>query len=118
MKDGMYFLEFRSSLGVEGVGLAVLVGQSLNGGDDGYVYQGSLQGDAATISSKVHISRYNPSAVSIFGPLENFDLELSGTWHPNGQHFSLTGTIPGQPHLPISVNGCRFRNLGRLHELA
>jgi hypothetical protein len=50
------------------------------------------------------IKRWNPGHVSVFGSLENFDLQLNGKGSADGS-FTLTGGIPSNPGLSIKIAG-------------
>jgi hypothetical protein len=111
MQDGIYYVEFQSSLGATGHGLAVVSNDSLNGGDFGYIYQGRVKDAGNNASTRIQVSRYNPNAQSIFGLIDNFSLDLEGTLRQGSDVFNLSGTIPGQPQLRISIAGRKLRDL-------
>ena len=106
MQDGIYHVRFSSSQGLAGEGLAVVKAGSVNGGDFGYLYLGQLLADGERVSGQLEIKRWNASAQSVFGPLVNFALTLTGT--VNGESFRVSGGIPGQPNLKISIDGRRL----------
>jgi hypothetical protein len=109
--DGIYYVEFQSSLSAVGYGLAVLSNGSINGGDFGYIYQGRMNNTGNNISTRIQVSRYNSNAQSVFGSIDNFSLDLAGSIRQNGSEFSLSGAIPGQPQLRISITGRKLRDL-------
>jgi len=104
MQNGIYQVHFSSSLGAAGSGLAVVKDCSIKGGDDGYLYLGHLTGDDGALSGRLDIKRYNKARVSIFGPLHDFGLALSGSASPDGS-FRVSGAMAGQPALTINIAG-------------
>jgi len=104
MQDGIYHVRFSSSVGSSGEGLIVFKQGTVNGGDAGYLYIGQLGVNGETLSGQLNIKRWNPAHVSVFGPLDNFDLQLSGKEN-SGSSFAVTGGIPSQPGLSITITG-------------
>jgi hypothetical protein len=115
MENGIYHIEFKpAGSDTVGNGLVVLQNGSVNGGDISYIYRGMEITKGENIISKIQVSRYDASQQSIFGSLENFDLELSGTLSKDGREFSLSGTIVGQPQFRIHIAGKKLRDLAPL----
>lgn len=108
IKDGLYVVSFSSS-DDHGTGVVVVKDGAVNGGDYAYTYQGHLVQQEGAVSSTLEVSRYNPTAQSIFGPVENFELELSG--NVNGNRFDMTGNVKGQPSHTINVAARHFKDL-------
>lgn len=106
MQDGIYHVVFSSPLGSAGEGLAVVKDGAVNGGDHGYLYIGQLLAADANISGQLEITRWNPSAQSIFGPIQNFTLALTG--NASGDNFLVSGGVQGQPALRITIKGRRL----------
>jgi hypothetical protein len=79
------------------------------GGDSQYFYVGtySLQGSKAV--AKVKITHYTGTTYSIFGALDEFDLELSGT--PAHGGFTMNGYIVQNRALQISMRLTRRAEL-------
>ena len=63
------------------------------------------------VVSTVHVSRYDATEQSVFGPLEKFDLKLSGTVDTTSDEFHLSGDIVGQPRLCIRITGKKVCDL-------
>lgn len=104
MQDGIYHVRFSSSVGSSGEGLIVVKQGSVNGGDSGYLYTGHFNVTGNAISGRLNIKRWNPGHVSVFGSLDNFDLQLSGSSNA-GSTFNVSGGMPSQPSLSISIAG-------------
>jgi T3SS negative regulator,GrlR len=104
MKDGIYHVKFASTMGAAGEGLVVVKDGSVNGGDAGYLYQGALAPDAAgQLQGQLQVHRWNPGHVSVFGPLGNFALSLTG--QAANDSFTVSGGIPDRPGLNITIKG-------------
>ena len=43
-----------------------------HGGDDGFVYRGTYNVEGQKVTAQIGISKHNPGAQSIFGPIENW----------------------------------------------
>jgi len=104
MQDGIYHVRFSSSVGSSGEGLIVVKQGTVNGGDAGYLYIGQLVISGETLSGQLNVKRWNSGHVSVFGPLDNFDLQCSGKENSGGA-FTVTGGIPSQPGLSITIAG-------------
>ena len=106
MPIGIYHVRFSSSIGGVGEGLVVIKDGAVNGGDAGYLYTGSLTENAGNLSGRLTIKRWNPGHVSVFGPLDSFELQLHGQGNPTVPGtFFVTGGIPQQPNITISIEG-------------
>ena len=109
MQDGIYHVRFSSPQGSSGEGLIVVKSGAVNGGDASYLYLGQMLADGDKVSGQLDIKRWNNGAPSIFGPLGNFALYLTGT--VNGEAFKVTGGVNGQPNLKITIDGRRLSNI-------
>ncbi|WP_457334949.1 GrlR family regulatory protein [Rhizobacter sp. P5_C2] len=104
MKNGIYHVDFKSNSQSIGQGTIVLQDGKASGGDTGYTFSGAFSGPDTALTARIGVRKWNPRAVSIFGPLSQFDLDLLGTSSNSGT-FSLNGTIVGQPSLRITISG-------------
>jgi T3SS negative regulator,GrlR len=105
MQNGIYHVNFSSSQNSAGTGIVVIKDGSVNGGDDGYLYTGLLLADGNQVSGQLQIKRWNASATSVFGPLDNFGLNLVGTSDDLAGTFTVSGGIAGQYGATISIHG-------------
>ena len=103
MRDGMYHVIFSSAQGA-GEGLAVFKGESVNGGDDGYLYTGPKTQKGDAFKSTLTIKKWKQDAQSIFGNVQQFTLNLEGRDSPGGG-FEASGHVVGQPDARISIRG-------------
>jgi len=103
MQDGIYHVTFSSNVNDLGEGIVVFKGNSVNGGDYGYLYTGTKTDDSPRFSSRLTIKQWNPAAQSVFGPRKEFVLNLSGV--SSGSGFEAQGSVEGQSHLTVIARG-------------
>jgi T3SS negative regulator,GrlR len=104
MIDGIYHVTFSSNSNDFGAGIAVFKGNSINGGDHGYLYTGTKNGQDGQFNSTLTIKQWNPSVQSVFGPVKEFVLEINGT-SSSDNSFVAHGNINGQPEAKITIRG-------------
>ena len=104
MIDGIYHVTFSSNSNDFGEGIAVFKGNSVNGGDHGYIYTGTKSGQDDKFSSTLTIKQWNPSVQSVFGAAKEFVLELNGS-SSGDNSFLAHGQVAGQPQARISIRG-------------
>lgn len=104
MIEGIYHVRFSSNTGDLGEGVAVFKGDTVNGGDYGYLYTGTKREENGNFTSKLAVKQWNPAAESIFGPTTEFDLELSGSISDTGS-FVAEGHVAGQSQQKITIHG-------------
>ncbi len=107
MKDGIHHVQFSSSLGGAGAGLVVAKDGSLNGGDVGYLYQGTLSQSGDRISGTLQVLRWNLNTASVFCPIDYFQLQLSGAVAANDS-LAVEGGVPSGAGLGIRIQGSRL----------
>ncbi len=101
MLEGLWTVEFRSSVGSTGYGTVVFQGKKAMGGTAGYYYFGDYDVEGDVLSGSLRVRRFNPGLVSVFGPLEAFELELSGT--VSEPRMILSGRMVDRPALKIAI---------------
>ena len=101
MIEGLWTVEFRSSIGGTGYGTVVFDGSRAMGGSAGYYYYGKYEIEGDVITGSLQVRRYNDSLVSVFGPLEEFELQLSG--QVNESRMVLSGRVADRPAAKIVV---------------
>lgn len=102
MQNGIYHVRFASDQD-SGEGLAVIQNGTVNGGDNGYLYLGRLHVVGNTLSGLLEIKRWNAAVPSVFGPLGNFKLLLTGSF--SGATFEANGSVEQRPQLTIKISG-------------
>jgi T3SS negative regulator,GrlR len=110
MLDGVFYLTFQSSMGVLGAGLAVLENGQIRGGDDSYLYSGWYKPEVNGVdfSGHVDVKYYQGDVGSIFGFLDSFQLNLSGSFTKGG--LRAGGYVKGQPLYKMSLDGVRIED--------
>jgi hypothetical protein len=101
MFNGLWTVEFISTLNRFGYGVIVLNSGRLLGGDNGYYYSGNYEIKDNRIQGKVAITRYNPSVISVFGEINNFSLSLTG--HITSNSIEAVGSFDMKPNLKIKI---------------
>jgi hypothetical protein len=105
MQDGIYWVDFQTR-GDSGAGLIVIKDGSLNGGDQGYIYNGTYSVSGNNVTARALVTQHNPALRSVFGNASGFHLQLSGVSSPG--RFSLNGSIPNVPNASIGIVGRRL----------
>jgi hypothetical protein len=108
MQNGAYRVLFKGPSS-EGRGLLVAKNGSLWGGDSSYVYSGSYTAPGPTGKASVQITRDDPSGISVFGNLQDFQLDLVYAIVPSG--FTASGAIPNQPNAQIEINATKLADI-------
>jgi len=104
MIDGIYLVTFSSNSNDFGSGIAVFKGNSVNGGDHGYLYTGNKSEQDGQFNSCLKIKQWNPSVQSVFGSAKEFVLELNGSSSADNS-FLAHGHVADQPHALITIRG-------------
>jgi hypothetical protein len=109
MIDGLWTVEFRSSVGGLGSGTLIFENGKVMGGDAGYYYVGSYEGVGNTLKGRVTVKKYNPGHISIFGSLNIFTIEISGPL--NDAQMTLHGKMAENPTMTISIVCTKRENI-------
>lgn len=99
--EGLWTVEFRSSIGNTGYGTVVFDGRKAMGGTAGYYYFGGYQVEGNILTASLSVRRFNAQLVSVFGPLDAFELQLSGT--VGEPKMIMSGRLHDQPALKIAI---------------
>lgn len=110
MQNGIYTVSFSSTQGELGTGGVVyfLNGQAY-GGDANFYYKGLVNVTGQTATGQIHVGPHQLPTASIFGPLTEFDLQLSG--EVGNDSFSLRGNVVGHPGMGIKLSGRKVADL-------
>lgn len=98
MKDGIYYVVFRSNNQDFGNGTVVVKDDVINGGDFGFTYKGGTAGDKVMLN----VIQHDRAASSVFGDLTNFNLNLTINEVTSG--YQLHGGVEGMPSAIIQIN--------------
>ena len=109
MKPGIYHVRFASLLHQDqGDGLVIIKGQTINGGDVGYIYRGSFTITGTKLTTRLNIKRWNQYAASIFGNIAAFDLDIAGDLSTDLTSFSGQGFVVQNPQMRLTLNAQRI----------
>jgi T3SS negative regulator,GrlR len=78
MIEGLWIVQYEGTAGGDG-GVIVFVRGQVLGGDSAFVYTGSYQSDAQTISARVLVRKFNPAVANVLGIKGDFELTVRGT---------------------------------------
>lgn len=109
MLEGLYSVKFSSNIGNWGAGVALFTNGKVYGGDASYYYAGPATVNGQSVSARIHVGHHQGERMSIFGSLNEFNLEVSGI--PSGDSFSLTGHVVEQPNMKITITGRKISEL-------
>lgn len=91
MIDGLWTVEFFSSLGLSGNGVVILKDNRLLGGDIGYYYHGAYHLVDGTLTGNLTLTRYNKNIISVFGDTDELSFDFTGTLIAD--EFQITATL-------------------------
>jgi hypothetical protein len=109
MFNGLWTVEFTSTINRYGRGVLVLNKNRLLGGDDGYYYSGTLNITGNKINATIEVLRYDENSISIFGNISHFHLNINGVI--DEYQFRAIGTIADKPQIEIKVIGTKREDL-------
>lgn len=101
--NGLWTVEFISTVNRSGKGVLVLNNGRLLGGDEGYYYTGTYHINGTQIQGTVNVIRFDPTTISVFGNIGQFALSLSGTI--NVYHLTAAAVIANNPQYKIKIIG-------------
>lgn len=111
MTAGIFFVNFSVGPNNIGHGLITISNGCINGGDESYLYQGHLDVYGGQAKVSVHITHYRGPLNSVFGALQSYTLNLSGT--ADEKNFNVQGCIAGTASPVIQILG---RKVAPLYE--
>ena len=104
MLNGIYQMFFSSS-GNTAEGMAVISGGTLNGGGQGYFYQGRLQVEGAGLSGRILIKKWNNEAPPVLGFFKEAALTVTGRYDCENNAFRIEGRAHGHHVITIQATG-------------
>ena len=107
--DGLWTVEFYSTLSIAGKGVVVLTNGQILGGDNSYWYSGNYIKEDNSVKGKINVTRFDPNAISIFGNLDHFSLEISVITDDNSMDGSAF--IVGTPDFKMGFKGTKKADL-------
>jgi len=109
MMDGLWVVEFSSSLGLFGGGVMIVIGDRILGGDVGYYYSGRYTQDKQSITGEIDVIRFDQNTISVFGPIDSFKLSMSGTVHDGD--FTARASSTSFPDVDMQIKGSKREDL-------
>lgn len=110
MLEALWSVEFQSSFGMHGNGVAVFETGRVLGGDSTMIYVGSFRVENGAIDADINVKKYAnvPGMVSVVG-LNDFNLKVTGK--PDTQSMTLVGYVVEDPARRITINAVRRAEL-------
>ncbi|MFH1994185.1 MAG: GrlR family regulatory protein [Nitrospinota bacterium] len=109
MFDGLWTVEFVSTINRYGKGVLVINGSRLLGGDNGYYYSGTCKISNNNFEAKITVIKYDTGSISVFGNIDHFELMLNGKIDEN--RFDAIATIANNEKAKMSVVGTKKEDL-------
>ena len=104
MLDGIYQVFFSSS-GNTAEGIAVISGGTLNGGGQGYFYQGKLRVEGACLDGRLLVKKWDNEAPPALGLFKEAALTVTGEYDHESNTFRFEGRVHGHHVITIQATG-------------
>lgn len=102
MLSGIYSVSFESNQRAFGTGVAVFTDDGrVGGGDETYLYQGTLSVNGESASGQVRVAHYQGPRNSIFPGVDQYNLCVSG--NVSGPQITLNGFMVERPDLKVAL---------------
>lgn len=110
MIEALWSVEFGSSLGAHGHGIAVFETGRVFGGDSSMMYTGGYKVENGQIHAEINVEKYAnfPGMHSIVG-MDKFTLVAQGKADPHQMHFR--GHVKGNTQMQIAITAKRRAEL-------
>jgi hypothetical protein len=109
VENGIYFVNFKSTMHDGMGGLVVVDSGRIHGGDTSYLYKGVYKLDGNIIKSSIQVEHYRGEQLSVFGPIKKFNLSLVGS--STGDSFELKGYLVEDPSMHFAAKGKKVSDL-------
>jgi len=110
MSQGIFHVQFRSSIGDHGEGLVIVTDGHVNGGDPHFLYQGIIPTATGEVATQLTVSKWRGGNTSVVN-IDNFALDTKGHVDYENGTLHLKGAVAGQPNLTISIEGRKVANV-------
>jgi hypothetical protein len=102
--QGLWTVEFGSTLGQFGSGVVVLQDGRVMGGDSGYFYTGTYTETGHAFRATIAVTPFVDGVQSVFSTLgKNLQLTLVGTLSTDGASATAQGELSAAPQMRIGV---------------
>lgn len=110
MLEALWSVEFQSSFGMQGNGVAVFETGRVLGGDSMMTYVGSFKVENNLIHADIAVTKYanTPGMASVVG-LNSFNLRVTGK--PDQASMTLSGYVVEDPSRKITIRTARRAEL-------
>jgi hypothetical protein len=110
MLEALWSIEFKSSFGMEGNGVAVFETGRVLGGDSMMVYVGKFRVENDFVHADINVTKYAHSSgmASVVG-LDKFNLKVAGK--PDANNMLLSGYVVEDPSRTITIRTSRRAEL-------
>lgn len=110
MVEALWSVEFQSSFGMHGNGVAVFETGRVFGGDSTMIYVGSFKIENGVIHSEINVKKYaHVQGMSSVVGMDSFNLKVSGT--PAQNEMILSGHVVEDPTSKITIKAIRRAEL-------
>jgi len=109
MINGLWTVEFISTIKRYGKGVIIINDERILGGDDGYYYSGKGNVTGNKIEAIINCIKYDQNSISIFGNIDHFQLKIQG--EIDEYQLKAKGTIINNPQAVIEVVGTKREDL-------
>ena len=103
--EGLWTVEFITNIGGTGSGTVIFENGRIAGGDAGYYYIGTYSIENDRLTGKIKTQRYKDGHTSVFGPLEQGTIKISGKIQ--GSDITASGSLLSHPDLEITIRGTK-----------
>lgn len=108
--NGLWTIEFLSTINLIGSGVLVMNNGRLLGGDEGFYYSGSYETTPPNgMSAEIRVTRFKPEHVSVFGDIGQFTLHFQGTLEERS--FNGVASVKLNPSQKIRIKGTKKEDL-------
>ena len=108
MVDGFWILQVQIPEFSSG-GVAVFIKGKVFGGDNGFTWVGTYEGDDRLVKARVNVHNFDPAIQSVFGIAGDYELHFSG--NVQGDVIMGTAMLANQPQKTLGIRLTKRANL-------
>lgn len=109
-ENGLWAIDFLSTINLVGSGVLVMNNGRLLGGDEGFYYSGSYEKTPTNeIFAKIKVTRFKSDHISVFGDIGQFTLNLKGTL--KDRSFEGIASVNLNPTQKLQIKGTKKEEL-------